>query len=77
MTSTLTEPVDVTVRLSRSGTTIARKTAALATGTRAVELRVPPLSVGGKARLTVVYEDAAGLSKTSARSVTVPRKTLG
>ena len=75
--STLTEPVDVTVRLSRSGTTIARKTAALAAGTRAVELRVPLRSVGGKARLTVVYTDAAGLKKTTARSVTVPRKTLG
>ena len=41
-----------------------------------VELRVPLRTPGGKARLTVVYTDAAGLKKTIARTVTVPRKTL-
>ena len=65
------------MRLSRSGTMIVRKTGALAAGTRGVELRVPLRTAGGKARLTVVYTDAAGLKKTTARSVTVPRKTLG
>jgi protocatechuate 3,4-dioxygenase beta subunit len=77
LSSTLTEPVAVGVRLSRSATTIARKTASLATGTRAVELRVPLRTPGGKAKLTVVYTDAAGLKKTIARTVTVPRKTIG
>jgi protocatechuate 3,4-dioxygenase beta subunit len=77
LSSTLTEPVAVTVRLSRSGTTLVRKTASLAAGTRAVELRVPLRTPGGKAKLTVVYSDGAGLKKTIARTVTVPRKTLG
>jgi protocatechuate 3,4-dioxygenase beta subunit len=77
VTTTATEAVQASVRLSRSGRTIVRKTATLAAGTRAVELRVPPRTPGGKARLTVVYADAAGLKKTTARTVTVPRKTLG
>jgi protocatechuate 3,4-dioxygenase beta subunit len=77
VTSTLTEAVDVGARLSRSGTTLTRKTASLAAGTRAVELRVPLRWAGGKAKLTVVYTDAAGLKKTVAQTVTVPRKTLG
>jgi protocatechuate 3,4-dioxygenase beta subunit len=78
VSSTLTETADVTVRLSRSGTTIVRKSSTgLKTGTRAVELRVPLRTAGGKARMTVVYKDAAGLKKTIARTVTVPRKTLG
>jgi protocatechuate 3,4-dioxygenase beta subunit len=78
VSSTLAETADVSVRLSRSGTTIARKTSTgLKTGTRAVELRVPLRTAGGKARMTVVYKDAAGLKKTIARTVTVPRKTLG
>ncbi len=75
VTSTLSEPAAVTARLARSGTTLVRKTGSLATGTRAVELRVPLRTPGGKARLTVVYTDAAGLKKTVARTVTVPRKT--
>ena len=54
-----------------------RKSATLAAGTRAVELRVPLRTAGGKAKLTVVYTDGAGLKKTIARTVTVPRKTLG
>ncbi len=78
VTSRLTESADVSARLSRSGTTLVRKTASdLATGTRAMDLRVPLRTPGGKARLTVVYTDAAGLKKTIARTVTVPRKTLG
>jgi len=77
VTSTLTEPVDATVRLSRSGSTIVRKSATLAAGTRAVELRVPLRTAGGKARLTIVYTDSAGLKKTTSRTVTVPRKSLG
>ncbi len=76
LSSTLTESVDVTARLSRSGTTIVRKSARLAAGTRAVELRVPLRTPGGKARLTVVYTDGAGLKKTIARTITIPRKTL-
>jgi len=77
VSSTLAESVDVTARLSRSGTTIVRKAASLATGTRALELRVPLRTAGGRARLTVVYTDGAGLTKTIARTVTVPRKNLG
>ena len=78
VTSRLTESADVSARLSRSGTTLVRKTASdLATGTRAMDLRIPLRTPGGKARLTVVYTDAAGLKKTIARTVTVPRKTLG
>lgn len=73
MSSTLTEPVTATVRLARSGTTIARRSARLAAGTRAVELR----TAGGRARLTVVYEDLAGMTKTRARTVTIPRKRAG
>jgi protocatechuate 3,4-dioxygenase beta subunit len=77
VTSTLTETADVTARLSRSGTTLVRKSASgLAAGSRAMDLRVPLRAPGGKARLTVVYIDAAGLKKTIARTVTVPRKTL-
>jgi protocatechuate 3,4-dioxygenase beta subunit len=77
VTSTLTERADVTARLSRSGTTLLRKTASgLTAGSRAMDLRVPLRTPGGKARLTVVYTDAAGLKKTVARTVTVPRKTL-
>jgi protocatechuate 3,4-dioxygenase beta subunit len=77
ITSTLTETADVTARLSRSGSTIVRRASTgLASGTRAIELRVPLRSAGGRARLTVVYKDAAGLTKTIARTVTVPRKTL-
>jgi protocatechuate 3,4-dioxygenase beta subunit len=77
VTSTLSETADVAARLSRSGTTLVRKTASgLAAGSRAMDLRVPPRTPGGKARLTVVYTDAAGLKKTVARTVTVPRKTL-
>ena len=41
-----------------------------------MDLRVPLRTPGGKARLTVVYTDTAGLKKTIARTVTVPRKTL-
>lgn len=78
LTSTLTETADVTARLSRSGTTIARKAASdLARGSRAMDLRIPLRTPGGKARLTVVYTDGAGLRKTVARTVTVPRKTPG
>jgi protocatechuate 3,4-dioxygenase beta subunit len=76
VSSTLAESVDVTARLSRSGTTLVRKTASLATGTRVVDLRVPLRTPGGTAKLTVVYTDGAGLKKTIARTVTVPRKTL-
>ena len=78
VTSRLTESADVSARLSRSGTTLVRKSASdLATGTRAMDLRIPLRTPGGKARLTVVYTDGAGLKKTIARTVTVPRKTLG
>jgi protocatechuate 3,4-dioxygenase beta subunit len=77
VTSTLTETADVAARLSRSGTTLVHKSASdLAAGSRAMDLRVPLRAPGGKARLTVVYTDAAGLKKTIARTVTVPRKTL-
>jgi hypothetical protein len=41
-----------------------------------VELRIPLRTAGGKARLTVVFKDAAGLTKTMSRTVTVPRKRL-
>jgi protocatechuate 3,4-dioxygenase beta subunit len=75
--STLTEKADVSARLARSGTTIVRKKRSdLASGTRALELRIPLRTAGGKARLTVVYTDAAGLTKTTSRTVTVPRKRL-
>ena len=47
--------------------------AARAASSCAIPLRTP----GGKARLTVVYTDGAGLTKTIARTVTVPRKNLG
>lgn len=78
VTSTLTEPADVGARLSRSGQTLARRTSRVArSGTRAIELRVPLRAAGGKARLTVVYTDAAGLAKTVAKTVTVPRRTVG
>jgi hypothetical protein len=54
-----------------------RKSASgLAAGSRAMDLRVPLRTAGGKARLTVVYTDATGLKKTTARTVSVPRKTL-
>lgn len=78
LTSTLSETVAVAARLTRSGTTLVHKTAtAQASGTRSMDLRIPLRAPGGKARLTVVYTDAAGLTKTIARTVTVPRKTLG
>ncbi|MEA2220625.1 MAG: hypothetical protein QOJ35_3251 [Solirubrobacteraceae bacterium] len=77
VSSTLTETVDLMARLSRSGTTIVRRrSAGLARGTRGVDLKIPLRTPGGKTRLTVVYTDAAGLTKTIARTVTVPRKTL-
>jgi protocatechuate 3,4-dioxygenase beta subunit len=78
VSSTLTETVDVTARLSRSNTTLVRRrTAGLASGTRGIDLRIGLRTPGGKARLTVVYTDAAGLTKTIARTVTIPRRTMG
>ncbi len=63
--------------LSRSGKTLVRKKSSdLKAGRRGVELRVPLRTAGGKARMTVDYADGAGLTKTVAKTVTVPRKTL-
>ena len=59
VSSTVAETVKVRVRLSRSGTTIARKTVDRPTsGMRALDLRVPLRTAGGKARLTIIYTDA-------------------
>jgi protocatechuate 3,4-dioxygenase beta subunit len=78
VTSTLSEQIDVSARLSRSGATIVKKTSSdLAAGTRGVELRIPLRTAGGRARLTMTYKDAAGLTKTTRKSVTIPRKRLG
>ncbi len=77
VTSTLSETADVGARLSRSGMTIVRKKRSdLASGARVLELRIPLRTAGGRARLTVVYTDAVGLTKTTSRTVTVPRKRL-
>ncbi|HEV7808743.1 MAG TPA: intradiol ring-cleavage dioxygenase [Solirubrobacteraceae bacterium] len=74
-TSTVAETVKIKARLSRNGTTIVSKTVAgVTSGVRAVDLGVPRSSAGGGARLTMTYTDAAGLTKTVRRTVTVPRR---
>lgn len=74
VTSTLGERATTTARLSRSGATIARRSATTAAGTRAVELVVPRATAGGTARLTVVYRDGGGATKTVRRTVAIPRR---
>jgi protocatechuate 3,4-dioxygenase beta subunit len=69
------ETLAVTARLSRNGATLVRKHAdALTKGTRTLDLRLPPASAGGKAKLTLVVEDSAGATKTLTKSVTVPKR---
>jgi protocatechuate 3,4-dioxygenase beta subunit len=76
--STVGETVTITARLSRSGTTIAKKTqGAVAAGARTLELRIPRATAGGSARLTMTYADASGAKKTVRRAVTIPVRRRG
>jgi protocatechuate 3,4-dioxygenase beta subunit len=78
VTSTVGETVTITARLSRSGTTIARKTqGAVAAGARTLDVRVPRSTAGGGTRLTMTYADATGATKTVRRTVTIPARRPG
>jgi protocatechuate 3,4-dioxygenase beta subunit len=72
-----TETVTVTGRLARSGNTLVRrKLTGLRSGTRTMYLRVPRRVRGGSAQLVVRFEDAAGLTKTVRRTVTIPKRVV-
>jgi len=78
VSSTVGETVTITARLSRAGSTIAKKTqGAVAAGARTVELRVPRATAGGSARLTMTFADASGAKKIVRRTVTVPARRRG
>ena len=76
LTLDVDKTVAVSLRLSRNGTTLARKSVdRLRAGTRVQDLRLPMASAAGRARLTVTFKDTAGASKTVTRTVTVPRRS--
>ena len=77
VTSTVAETVKIRARLSRSGVTIASRTVTgITAGVRAIDVVVPRKAAGGNARLTLIFTDAAGLTKTVRKTVKVPKKRL-
>jgi protocatechuate 3,4-dioxygenase beta subunit len=71
------ETVAATARLTRSGTTLARKSyTGLAKGTRALSVNIPRTTAAGSAQLVLKLVDTAGTSKTITRTVTVPKRIL-
>jgi protocatechuate 3,4-dioxygenase beta subunit len=75
LTLYLDETVAVDARLIRSGRTLVRKKrAALKSGARTLDLRIPVRSARGKARLAVTFTDTAAATKSVRRTVTVPKK---
>ncbi len=71
------EPVDVSVKLSRGSTTLARRPlTALLKGTRTLDLPLPLTSAAGPARLVMSITDRNGTIKTVHRPLTVPARTV-
>jgi protocatechuate 3,4-dioxygenase beta subunit len=77
VTATVAETVKIRARLSRNSATIASRTVAgMTAGVRAIDVAVPRKAVGGSARLTLTFTDAAGLTKTVRKTVNIPQRRL-